>query len=209
LLLAFQEGVDLHRRTASAVFGVPEASVTAAQRDAAKRINFGILYGISPYGLAKEIGASSGEAKAYIDRFYDAYPEVRAYSEACVRRATETGFATTLLGRRRPLPDIGSRNAARRNFDRRNAVNTPIQGTAADLIKLAMIDIDQRIRVEGWPAAMVLQIHDELVFEVCQDAAAEVGASIRRAMETVAPLGQALRVPLEVKITAGRHWGEI
>ncbi len=209
LLLAFCEGVDLHRRTASAVFGVPEASVTAVQRDAAKRINFGILYGISPYGLAKEIGASSAEAKAYIDRFYNAYPEVRAYGEECVRRATETGYAATLLGRRRPLPDIGSRNAARRNFDRRNAVNTPIQGTAADLIKLAMIDIDRRVRTEGWPAAMVLQIHDELVFEVRQDAAAEVGASIRQAMETVAPLGQALRVPLEVKITTGRHWGEI
>ncbi len=205
LIAAFARGLDLHRLTASAVFAVPEASVTASQRDAAKRINFGILYGISAYGLAKEIGTSSGEAKAYIDRFFSAYPSVRAFVDDCVQRATETGHAETLLGRRRPLPDIGSRNVARRNFDRRNAVNTPIQGSAADLIKLAMIDIDRRIAVEKWPAAMILQIHDELVFEVREEAAHEVASAIRTSMESVLPL----RVPLEVKLSSGRHWGEI
>ncbi len=205
LIGAFARGLDLHRLTASVVFSVPEAAVTPSQRDAAKRINFGILYGISPYGLAKELGASTGEAKAYIDRFFSAYPGVRAFVDECVRRATETGYAETLLGRRRPLRDIGSRNVARRNFDRRNAVNTPIQGSAADLIKLAMIDIDRRMAAEAWPASMLLQIHDELVFEVRAEAAGEVAAAIRSSMETVLPL----RVPLEVKLSTGRHWGEI
>ena len=205
LIAAFADGLDLHRLTASVVFSVPETAVTPSQRDAAKRINFGILYGISPYGLAKEIGASAGEAKAYIDRFFTAYPGVRAFVDECVRRATETGYAETLLGRRRPLHDIGSRNVARRNFDRRNAVNTPIQGSAADLIKLAMIDIDRRIAAEAWPASMLVQIHDELVFEVREEAADEVASAIRTCMETVLPL----RVPLEVKVSIGCHWGEI
>jgi DNA polymerase-1 len=205
LIAALTRGVDLHRLTASHVFSVPEAAVTASQRDAAKRINFGILYGISPFGLSREIGTSHGEAKAYIDRFFSAYPGVRGFVEECVRRATECGYAETLLGRRRPLRDIGSRNAARRNFDRRNAVNTPIQGSAADLIKLAMIDIDRRIRTERWPARMLLQIHDELVFEVEEAAAADVVAAIRESMENV----RTLRVPLEVKVSTGRHWGEI
>ena len=205
LIDAFRRGLDLHRLTASVVFGVPEAAVSPAQRDAAKRINFGILYGISAFGLGKEIGAPAGEAKAYIDRFFAAYPDVRAFVDECVRRATETGYAETLLGRRRPLRDIGSRNVARRNFDRRNAVNTPIQGSAADLIKLAMIDIDRRAAAEDWPAAMLLQIHDELVFEVRADAAEEIGRAIRSSMEQV----MSLRVPLEVKVSTGRNWGEI
>ncbi len=209
LIDAFRQGLDLHRLTASVVFGVSEPAVSATQRDAAKRINFGILYGISPYGLAKEIGTPPAEAKAYIDRFYAAYPGVRAFCDECVRRATETGYAETLLGRRRPLHDIGSRHVARRNFDRRNAVNTPIQGSAADLIKLAMIDIDRRIDSESWPATMIMQIHDELVFEVRRDAVEEVGAAIRHSMESVSPSSEPLKVPLEVKISTGRHWGEI
>ncbi len=205
LIAAFAEGLDLHRRTASVVFGLSESAVTPAQRDAAKRINFGILYGITPYGLAKEIGASAGEAKAYIDRFFTAYPDVRAFVDRSIQRATETGYVVTLLGRRRPLADIGSRNVARRNFDRRNAVNTPIQGSAADLIKLAMIDIDRRIAEAEWPAAMLLQIHDELVFEVAEESVDEISRAIQESMEGVLPL----RVPLEVKILTGRHWGEL
>lgn len=205
LIAALTRGVDLHRLTASHVFSVPEAAVTASQRDAAKRINFGILYGISPFGLAREIGTSHSEAKAYIERFFSAYPGVRVFVEECIRRATECGYAETLLGRRRPLRDIGSRDVTRRNFDRRNAVNTPIQGSAADLIKLAMIDIDRRISSEMWPARMLLQIHDELVFEVEEETADVVAAAIRESMENVL----SLRVPLEVKVSAGRHWGEI
>ncbi|MCX6099503.1 MAG: DNA polymerase, partial [Candidatus Bipolaricaulota bacterium] len=154
---------------------------------------------------AREIGTSHSEAKAYIDRFFSAYPGVRAFVEECIRRATEYGYAETLLGRRRPLRDIGSRNVTRRNFDRRNAVNTPIQGSAADLIKLAMIDIDRRISSEMWPARMLLQIHDELVFEVEEEAAEAVAVAIRKSMENVL----SLRVPLEVRVSTGRHWGEI
>jgi DNA polymerase-1 len=205
LIDALTRGLDLHRLTASYLFSVPEDAVTPSQRDAAKRINFGILYGISAFGLAREIGTSNAEAKAYIDRFFSAYPDVRVFVDASVRRATERGFVETLLGRRRPLPDIGSRNVARRNFDQRNAVNTPIQGSAADLIKLAMIDIDRRMASEKWPARMLVQIHDELVFEVAAEAAAEVGTAIRESMENVLPL----RVPLEVKVSVGRTWSEI
>ncbi len=205
LIAALTRGLDLHRLTASYLFSVPEAAVTPGQRDAAKRVNFGILYGISAFGLAREIGASTGEAKAYIDRFFSAYPGVRAFVDDSVRRATERGYVETLLGRRRTLRDIGSRNVARRNFDRRNAVNTPIQGSAADLIKLAMIDIDRRIASEKWPARMLIQIHDELVFEAHEDAAVEVGKSIQESMENVLPL----RVPLGVKVSAGRNWSEI
>ncbi|MCX6093524.1 MAG: DNA polymerase I [Candidatus Bipolaricaulota bacterium] len=202
---AFEAGADLHRVTASRVFGVAEDLVTAAQRDAAKRINFGILYGISPFGLAKELGTSQAEAKAYIDRFFAAYPDAHAYIETLIQRATERGYAETLLGRRRPLRDLASKDASRRNFDRRNAVNTPIQGSAADLIKLAMIDIDRKIRDARWPAKMLLQIHDELVFEVEESACSEVSVEIERAMREVLEL----RVPLEVKMSVGRHWGEI
>ena len=205
LVAALTHGMDLHRLTASYVFSVPETAVTPAQRDAAKRINFGILYGISPFGLAREIGTSHSEAKAYIDRFFSAYPGVRVFVEECIRRATECGYAETLLGRRRPLRDIGSRDVTRRNFDRRNAVNTPIQGSAADLIKLAMIDIDRRISSEMWPARMLLQIHDELVFEAEEETADVVAAAIRKSMENVL----SLRVPLEVRVSTGRHWGEI
>ncbi len=202
---AFEAGADLHRVTASRVFGVSEDQVTATQRDAAKRINFGILYGISPFGLAKELGTSQTEAKAYIDRFFAAYPGAHTYIETLVQRATERGYAETLLGRRRPLRDLASKDASRRNFDRRNAVNTPIQGSAADLIKLAMIDIDRKIRNARWPARMLLQIHDELVFEVEESARFEVSREIERAMREVLEL----RVPLEVKMSVGRHWGEI
>jgi DNA polymerase-1 len=201
----FEAGADLHRVTASRVFGIPEDRVTAAQRDAAKRINFGILYGISPFGLAKELGTSQTEAKAYIDRFFTAYPSAHAYIETLIRRATECGYAETMLGRRRPLRNLTSKDASRRNFDRRNAVNTPIQGSAADLIKLAMIDIDRRFRDEGRPAKMLLQIHDELVFEVDESAYPELSVEIEQAMKNVLQLG----VPLEVKVSAGRHWGEI
>ncbi|MDD4902980.1 MAG: DNA polymerase I [Candidatus Bipolaricaulis sp.] len=205
LRAAFEAAADLHRVTASRVFGIPEERVTSLQRDAAKRINFGILYGISPFGLAKELGTSQAEAKTYIDRFFTAYPKAHAYIEALIRRATEVGYAETLLGRRRPLRNLSSKDAARRNFDRRNAVNTPIQGSAADLIKLAMIDIDRRIAEERWPARMLLQIHDELVFEVEAGACPELSTEIGQAMKSVL----ALRVPLEVKVSVGRHWGEI
>ncbi|MEW5825220.1 MAG: DNA polymerase I [Candidatus Bipolaricaulota bacterium] len=205
LVSALASGEDLHRATAARVFGVPDASVTPVQREAAKRINFGILYGISSYGLGKQLGIPAKEAGAYIERFFTAYPEVRAFIDARVDRATEVGYAETLLGRRRPLPNLGSRSPALRNADRRNAVNMPIQGSAADLIKLAMLDADRRIARSGLRAKMILQIHDELVFEVHENDAEGLSALVREAMEGVLEL----RVPLQVKLSIGRSWDEI
>jgi DNA polymerase-1 len=205
LIETFRTGADLHRLTASYVFGVPESEVTQPQRDAAKRINFGILYGISPYGLARDLGITQANAKAYIEGFFSSYPKAKAHIEHLVDTASRRGYAETILGRRRPLRDLGSRNIARRNFDRRNAVNTPIQGSAADLIKLAMIRIDRLIEEQGLRALMLLQIHDELVFEVEENAYPTVAPLIAEAMENVLPLN----VPLEVKLTVGKNWGEI
>ncbi len=205
LIAAFESETDLHRLTASRVFGVPPERVTAAERDAAKRINFGILYGISPFGLARELNSTQSDARTYIDRFFAAYPRAKAFLDELVDLATKKGYAETLLGLRRPLPDLRSKNQAKRNFDRRNAVNTPIQGSAADLIKKAMIDIDRIVRGEQWPAKMLLQIHDELVFEVPAAAADEFTHRVRAAMEGVLDL----RVPLKVKTKTGRNWAEI
>ena len=191
LIEAFQSGVDLHRLTASVVFALPEEEVPDQLRDAAKRINFGILYGISPFGLARELGIPQSEAKGYIDRM--------------IERATETGYVETILGRRRPLTHLSSRNVAQRNFDRRNAVNTPIQGSAADLIKLAMIEIDRWIENQSTPVKMILQIHDELVFEIAEDALDEATEAIVETMEGVLPLN----VPLSVKVASGTDWSQI
>ena len=205
LLRAFEEGIDLHRLTASHVFGLPENDVPEALRNAAKRINFGILYGISPFGLGRELGIPQSEAKAYIDRFFSAYPRARETLDRMIETAKTKGYAETLLGRRRPLPNLTSRNVQQRNFDRRNAVNTPIQGSAADLIKLAMLHIDERIRREHPTVKMLLQIHDELVFEVPEDRAKSAIEMIQAGMENV----YELRVRLTTKISRGRNWEEL
>jgi len=204
LILAFENDLDLHRLTGSRIFEVSEPKVTSEQRDAAKRVNFGILYGISPYGLAKDLGISQREAKAYIDRFFDAYPDAKTYIDKLITLATERGYAETILGRRRPLPNLTSRNVPRRNYDRRNAINTPIQGGAADLIKLAMIEIDRHL-AEKPDARMILQIHDELVFEVERSAVEAVAPLIRSTMENV----WQLLVPLVVKVSQGADWSEV
>ena len=205
LIGAFESGLDLHRLTASHVFGVPEDKVTDQLRDAAKRINFGILYGISPFGLGRELRIPQSEAKGYIERFFAAYPRAKETIDQLVDTATEKGYAETLLGRRRPLPNLRSRNMQQRNFDKRNAVNTPIQGSAADLIKLAMIHIDAWIRQENPALRMTLQIHDELIFEV-PDALVESSiAKIQEGMEKI----YTLNVPLTTKIRVGTNWGEL
>ncbi len=174
-------------------------------RSRAKAINFGIIYGISPYGLARDLGITQSEAKGYIDRFFNAYPKTREYIDRLVKLATERGYAETILGRRRPLIHLNSRNVSQRNFDRRNAVNTPIQGSAADLIKLAMIRIDRLIEGGGLLAKMLLQIHDELIFEIPEGEREQAGETIKEEMENVL----SLRLPLKVKITTGKNWGEI
>ncbi len=205
LLEGFDSGMDLHRLTASHVFGLPESAVTDQLRDAAKRINFGILYGISPFGLGRELRIPQSEAKAYIERFFAAYPKAKETIDQMVETATQKGYAETLLGRRRPLPNLTSRNMQQRNFDRRNAVNTPIQGSAADLIKLAMIHIDEKIRNENPALKMTLQIHDELVFEVPESLLEPSVAMIRDGMENVYPLN----LPLTTKVSTGSNWDEL
>ncbi|MCS7216623.1 MAG: DNA polymerase I [Candidatus Bipolaricaulota bacterium] len=205
LLEAFQRGEDLHRRTAAVLFGVPPEAVDSRMRTIAKRVNFGIIYGITPYGLSRDVGIPQEEAKALIDRFFQAYPKVAEFLEKLVEEAQATGFARTLLGRKRPLP--GLRNPERRGIgqDRRNAINTPIQGTAADLMKLAMLRIHRAWKEGRLPAEMILQIHDELVFEVAEGEAERAGALIRDLMEGV----WELRAPLKVDVKIGRNWSEI
>ena len=205
LISAFVEGKDLHRMTASRIFAVPEDKVTDRLRNAAKRINFGIIYGISPFGLARELGISREEARAYIDRFFAAYPQAKAYMERMVEEATKKGYAETILGRRRMLPQLSEKNVTARNFAKRNAVNTPIQGSAADLIKLAMLKVDDLIEEGSLKAKMLLQIHDELIFEAREEDAAEAREAIVAEMEGVMDL----RLPLEVKAKTGRNWSEI
>ncbi len=205
LIEAFRRGEDLHRRTAAVLFGVPPEAVDARMRTIAKRVNFGIIYGITPYGLSRDVGIPQEEAKALIDRFFQAYPQVAAFLDKLVEEARNTGFARTLLGRKRPLP--GLKNPERRGVgqDRRNAINTPIQGTAADLMKLAMLRIHRAWKEGRLPAEMILQIHDELVFEVEKSQAKRAGDVIRDLMEGV----WELRVPLKVDVKIGSNWSEI
>jgi DNA polymerase I len=204
LMAGFQKGEDIHLRTAAEVFGVDANAVTAEMRRQAKTINFGIIYGMSPFGLARELGIPQAVARAFIQRYFERYPGVRAYVEQMPLRARELGFVTTLLQRRRVLPDISSRNRNLRQFAERTAINTPIQGSAADMIKLAMIQIDSALETKGVPARMIMQVHDELVFEVEREAVPEVAALVRERMESAGRL----QVPLLVAVGHGPNWDE-
>ncbi len=209
LIAAFAGGEDLHRRTAATLFDVPPERVDARMRTIAKRVNFGIIYGISPYGLARDLGIPQAEAKGHIDRFFAAYPKVGPFLEGLVAEARRTGYARTLLGRRRPIsgvqPENRSPGTGGAGFEGRNAINTPIQGSAADLIKLAMLRLHAAWRAGDLPAEMILQIHDELVFEADEGDADRAARAVKEIMESVADL----RVPLAVDVKIGRHWGEI
>ncbi|MEW5974105.1 MAG: DNA polymerase I [Pseudomonadota bacterium] len=204
LLKAFAEGQDIHRATAAEVFGLPLEAVTDLQRRAAKAINFGLIYGMSAFGLARQLGIPRAEAQAYVDLYFARYPGVRRYMEEARERAREKGYAETLFGRRLQLPDIRSRDARRRQQAERVAINAPMQGTAADIIKRAMIDIDAWLSESGFPARMIMQVHDELVFEV------EAGQVEALAQEVKMRMAQAaeLAVPLVVEVGWGRNWGE-
>ena len=204
LLEAFRLGEDIHRRTAAEVAGIPAAGVSADQRARAKAVNFGIIYGSSAFGLAQQLGIASAEAQATIDAYFARYRGVRRFLDETVARARERGFVTTHLGRRRYLPEIGSRNRTLRNAAERMAVNSVIQGTAADLIKKAMVAVDAALRAERIPARMILQVHDELVFEVEEAAVPRLGKRVRELMEGALPL----RVPLVVDVGTGRNWRE-
>jgi DNA polymerase-1 len=202
LVEAFRNGEDIHTRTAAEVMGVPPLMVTPEARRNAKAVNFGIVYGISPFGLAAQLGITQREAQAYIESYFARYAGVRKFIDATIAEVRRTGVARTLLGRERPIPDINSRNPNARGFAERTAVNSPLQGTAADLIKLAMVRIDREMERRGGRAAMLLQVHDELVFEAPADEAAEVAALAKREMEQV----YRLEVPLLVDVGIGDNW---
>ncbi len=204
LIQAFAGGEDVHRRTAAEVLGTTPEAVTPEQRARAKAVNFGIIYGSSAFGLANQLGIATGEAQDYIQRYFARYGGVRRFLDETVERATREGFVRTLLGRRRYLPDLRSRNRVLKGAAERMAVNTVIQGTAADLIKKAMVDVDGALRREGLQARMILQVHDELVLEAPLPELERVGALVRERMQSVWPL----RVPLVVDLGVGRSWRE-
>jgi DNA polymerase I len=197
---AFRRGEDIHTRTASEVMGVPPLMVTPDARRAAKAVNFGIVYGISAFGLAGQLGISRGEAEKYIRAYFERYAGVRRFIDATIAEVRRTGVARTLYGRERPIPDINSRNPNARGFAERTAVNTPLQGTAADLIKLAMVKIQRKL--EAYRAALLLQVHDELVLEAPPGEVGEVSAVVRSEMESAAEFN----VPLVVDVGTGNNW---
>ncbi|MBP3203123.1 MAG: DNA polymerase I [Bacteroidales bacterium] len=204
LTQAFRDGVDVHAATAAKIFGIPVSEVTREQRGMAKTANFGIMYGISSFGLAQRLHLPRGAAKALIDDYFAAFPSIRSFIDASVAFAREHGYVQTLFGRRRYLPDIQARNATVRALAERNAVNAPIQGTSADIIKLAMIGVARRLREEGFKSRMVLQIHDELVFDALPSEVPALKAMVKDVMENVISLA----VPLTVECSAGKNWLE-
>ena len=201
---AFKEGVDIHDRTSSKIFGVPIDEVTPEMRRKAKVANYGILYGISASKLAADIGIKQDDAKEFIESYFNVVPRVKAYIECIVEEARRTGCVTTILNRRRYIPDINSANFGVRGFAERTAVNTPIQGSAADLIKMAMIQIDERIGSLGLDSFMILQVHDELVFEVPLEEVEQMRSMVKEIMETAYPLN----VPVVADVRIGRNWLE-
>jgi DNA polymerase-1 len=202
LVQAFREGADIHVRTASQVFGIPPEQVSEEQRARTKAINFGIIYGQGAFGLAQQLRVSQADARAYIGHYFEQYPGVKRFLDATKARARELGYAQTLAGRRRYLPDLRSTNRMLRQAAERMASNSVIQGTAADLMKQAMVEIDAELRRRGLAARMILQVHDELVFEVEPGAAAELQELVLEKMQGVAKL----LVPLEVHVGKGANW---
>ena len=204
LLAAFAANQDIHRATAAEVFAVDLASVTDDQRRSAKAINFGLIYGMSAFGLGRQLGISRNLAQDYIDRYFERYPGVLAYMDATRALAREQGFVETVYGRRLYLPEINARQAPRRQAAERTAINAPMQGTAADIIKRAMIDVDAWLSGAGLDAAMIMQVHDELVFEVAAEQVAALSAGVRERMENAAELA----VPLLLAVGVGDNWDE-
>jgi DNA polymerase I len=205
---AFREGRDIHTQTAMDIFAVTEEEVTSLMRRQAKAVNFGIVYGISDFGLSQNLGITRKEAKAFIDRYFETFPGVKKYMDQVVVQAKEEGYVTTLLLRRRYLPDIRSSNYNLRSFAERTAMNTPIQGTAADIIKMAMIDLDRKMKEKALKSRMLLQVHDELVFEVPEDEIQEMQQLVPAVMEKSIEKQLSLTVPLKVDIHYGKSWYE-
>jgi DNA polymerase-1 len=204
MIKSFQNQEDIHKSTASKVFNVPLEEVTREQRSHAKTVNFGIIYGVSAFGLSNQTSLSRSESKELIDAYYESYPKLRAYINDQIEIAREKGFVQTILGRRRYLKDINSANAVVRGAAERNAVNAPIQGSAADIIKIAMINIHKKLVTENWKSKMLLQVHDELVFDVHNSELEKIQPMIKHEMENAFKM----EVPLEVELGVGKDWLE-
>jgi DNA polymerase-1 len=204
MIKAFQNNEDIHKSTAAKVFNVPLDEVTKEQRSHAKTVNFGIIYGVSAFGLSNQTNLSRQESAALIEAYYNTYPKLKAYMQNQVDFARENGYVQTVLGRRRYLKDINSANAMVRSGAERNAVNAPIQGSAADIIKIAMIRIHHRLKTEQWKSKMLLQVHDELVFDVHLSEIELIKPLIKHEMEQAF----VLQVPLEVEMGMGDNWLE-
>jgi DNA polymerase-1 len=205
LIRAFKDGLDIHRATAALIYGIDEKDVDDKMRESAKRVNFGIIYGLTSYGLSKDLGIGVEEAQGFIDAYFATYPQVKDYIEGQIEKAKEDGFVTTMLGRRRYLPQINDKTMMVRQFAERQAVNTPIQGSASDMIKLAMVDIHGRLRAGLMKSQMILQIHDELLFDVPVDEVPELVRLAKDRMENVLKLD----VPVKVDVKKGKNWLEM
>lgn len=204
LIQAFLNKEDIHRRTAAEVLGIPFEEVTPEQRSHAKAVNFGIIYGISDFGLSRQLGIPRKQAADYIKAYFERYPHIHAFMDGLIEKARETGRATTLFGRYRELPDIHSKNFQRRSFAERTAMNTPIQGTAADIMKMAMIAVYDKMQQGHYKSRVLLQVHDELVAEVVNEEKEEIAKLLKETMESVV----SLKVPLLADVNEGKNWAE-
>jgi len=204
LLSAFEKGMDIHRATAAEVFGANLDTVSDEQRRSAKAINFGLIYGMSAFGLAKQLGIERAAAQAYVELYFARYPGVKTFMDRTRESAREQGYVETVFGRRLYLPDIRARNAQVRQYAERTAINAPMQGTAADIIKLAMISVHHWLKESGTPARMIMQVHDELVFEVQENALETLKQQVTKLMVDAAQL----RVPLVVDVGVGSNWDQ-
>ena len=204
LIEAYRSAEDIHRITASKVFHVPFEEVTPLQRRNAKAVNFGIVYGISSFGLSQDLSISPKEAKVYIDEYFNTYPGIKAFLDNAVKDAKKNGYSLTMFGRRRPIPELSSSNFMQRSFGERVAMNAPIQGTAADIMKIAMIRVRDRLAEENCKSKVLLQVHDELLLEVEKEEVSKVEEILRREMENAAQLA----VSLDVDLHTGDNWYE-
>jgi DNA polymerase-1 len=204
LIEAYREQEDIHRITASQVFHVPFEEVTSQQRRNAKAVNFGIVYGISSFGLSQDLSITKKEAAQYIEDYFKTYPGIKSFLDDTVKHAKKMGYVVTLFGRRRPVPELASSNFMQRSFGERVAMNAPIQGTAADIIKIAMIGVQRRLRERQMRSRLVLQVHDELLIEAYKPELDEIKNILREEMEQAVSLD----VPLEVDMHTGENWYE-
>ena len=202
LIDAYNSAQDIHRITASQVFHTPLAEVTPAQRSNAKAVNFGIIYGISSFGLGQNLNITRKEAESYIKQYLETYPQVKEFLNGLVEYGKKEGCAVTMFGRRRPVPELSSGNFMQRSFGERVAMNSPIQGTAADIIKIAMVRVNERLKAEGMKARLILQVHDELLVEAPMEEKERAAEILREEMRGAADL----KVALEVEVGEGTNW---